>query len=38
VDIHAGSFAFYGQDQWRVTPKLTLTYGPVGRADATGSQ
>jgi outer membrane receptor protein involved in Fe transport len=27
VDIHAGSFAFYGQDQWRVTPKLTLTYG-----------
>lgn len=25
--IRTSAFAFYGQDTWRVTPKLTLTYG-----------
>ncbi len=27
VNLRAGSWAAYFQDQWRMTPKLTLTYG-----------
>jgi hypothetical protein len=27
IDIRYKTLAFYGQDQWKVTPKLTLTYG-----------
>ncbi len=27
ADMHQNQFEFYGQDEWRVRPNLTLTYG-----------
>jgi hypothetical protein len=27
IDVRFKTFSFYGQDQWKVTPRLTLTYG-----------